>query len=65
MTPAGSEASAERLGGLVDPCIDRTKHHSLTDIPTIALCSATAGADSWVGAETSGSRKEERLREML
>lgn len=48
-----------------DPRLDRTKHHQLLDIVTIALCAIIAGADSWVECEVFGNAKRDWLRTFL
>ena len=50
---------------LPDPRIDRTKHHRLIDIVTIALCAVLSGADSFVEIATYGQAKEAWLRTFL
>jgi predicted transposase YbfD/YdcC len=50
---------------LPDPRIDRTKHHRLIDIVTIAICAVLSGADSFVEIATYGRAKEPWLRTFL
>jgi len=38
-----SAAIEEHFGGLIDPCIDRTKLHKLLDIIVITLCAIITG----------------------
>jgi predicted transposase YbfD/YdcC len=45
--------------------VDRTKHHALLDIVTIALCAIICGADSWVECEVFGTAKLAWLRTFL
>ena len=42
---------------LEDPRVDRTKHHELLDIITIAICGVICGADGWTGIEKFGKAK--------
>ncbi len=65
MASSDPSSLTEHFGSLVDPRIDRTRRHKLRDILIIALCGATAGADSWVDVEAFGLRKEAWLCEML
>ena len=48
-----------------DPRVERTRHHHLLDILTIALCATICGADSFVGIAEWGRAKEGWLRERL
>src|SRR3712207_5537630 len=48
-----------------DPRLDRTKHHQLLDILTIALCAVICGADGWVEIEQFGQAKLPWLRTFL
>ncbi len=41
----------EQFTTLEDPRVERTKHHQLLDIITIALCAVMCGADTWVDIE--------------
>jgi len=50
---------------LHDPRIERTKHHSLIDIISIAICAVICGADSWVAVETFGKAKQPWLERFL
>jgi predicted transposase YbfD/YdcC len=47
----------EHFATLEDPRIDRTKHHQLLAIITIALCAVICGADTWVDVEEFGKAK--------
>lgn len=47
---------------LTDPRVERTKHHSLIDIISIAICAVICGADSWVGVEAFGKAKHAWLQ---
>ena len=44
----------DAFASLNDPRVERTKHHSLIDIISIAICAVICGADSWVAVETFG-----------
>jgi len=48
-----------------DPRVERTKHHSLIDIISIAICAVICGADSWVAIETFGKAKQPWLERFL
>ncbi|WP_168218934.1 ISAs1 family transposase [Limnoglobus roseus] len=50
---------------LPDPRMDRTKKHSLGDIPVITLCAVVAGTDSWEEVEAFGEAKADWLRTFL
>ena len=50
---------------LSDPRVERTKHHLLIDIVTIAICAVICGADSWVAIETYGKAKQQWLQQFL
>jgi tellurite resistance protein len=53
--PVGS--ITEHFGHVVDPRVERTKHHQLLDIITIAVCAVICGADDWVEVEQFGNDK--------
>jgi len=48
---------AAHFAALDDPRVERTKHHSLIAILTIALCATICGADGWVEVEEFGKAK--------
>ena len=48
-----------------DPRIDRSKHHKLIDIITIAICAVICGAEGWTDIETYGVTKYEWLKQFL
>jgi len=48
---------AAHFATLDDPRVERTKHHSLIAILTIALCALICGADGWVEVEEFGTAK--------
>jgi len=50
---------AAHFATLDDPRVERTKHHSLIAILTIALCALICGADGWVEVEEFGTAKRE------
>lgn len=56
---------ADHFSSLKDPRIDRTKHHKLIDIITIAICAVICGAESWVGIEEYGNAKDGWLKQFL
>ncbi len=47
----------DHFATLEDPRVDRTKHHQLLAIITIALCAVICGADTWVDVEEFGKAK--------
>lgn len=55
----------KHFGDLEDPRIERTKHHPLISIVTIAILAVICGADSWVAIVTYGSSKREWLEQFL
>lgn len=50
---------------LPDPRVDRTKHHLLLDVLTIALCAVICGADDWVSISRFGIAKQAWFRTFL
>jgi len=56
---------ADHFRGLEDPRIDRSKHHKLIDIITIAICAMICGAQGWTDIETYGVTKYEWLKQFL
>ncbi len=56
---------ADYFAELPDPRIDRTKHHSLTNILVIALCAILCGADDFVAMENWGRARWGWLRQRL
>lgn len=48
-----------------DPRVDRTKHHGLMEIMTIALFAVLSGADGFVAIETYGKAKQQWLESFL
>ena len=63
--------AARRLGlvecfaEIVDPRIERTKQHLLTDILALAVLAVIAGAKGWEDIEEFGNQKHEWLRQFL
>jgi predicted transposase YbfD/YdcC len=55
----------QHFAAVSDPRLDRTKHHQLLDILTIALCAVICGADGWVEIEAFGHAKLPWLRTFL
>ena len=47
------------------PRVERTKHHQLVAIITIALCAVICGADTWVDIEEFGHAKRAWLETFL
>jgi hypothetical protein len=62
------ELAASILGyfaRIPDPRVDRTRHHSLTDILTLSLCAVICGADSFCAIETYGRARADWLRTFM
>ncbi len=55
----------EHFATLEDPRVERTKHHQLLAILTIALCAVICGADTWVDVEEFGHAKRAWLETFL
>ena len=53
------------LSELEDPRMDRTRHHSLQDILTIAITAIVCGADGWVQVAEFGRCKREWFQTFL
>ena len=51
MTEPAKSSITTPWGNLPNPCVRRTRPHALHDIPVIALCRVTRGADDWVRCE--------------
>jgi predicted transposase YbfD/YdcC len=60
-----SRSLTEHFASLPDPRVERTRHHALLDILTIALCATICGADGFVEMEAWGRAREPWLRERL
>ena len=56
---------ADHFSLLEDPRINRSKHHKLIDIITIAICAVIWGAEGWTDIETYGVTKYEWLKQFL
>jgi predicted transposase YbfD/YdcC len=56
---------ATSFASLVDPRMERTKHHRLLDIVLIAICAVVCGADGWVEVEAFGKTKKQWLKRFL
>jgi predicted transposase YbfD/YdcC len=65
MTDSPVTTIHQHFAALTAPRVDRTKHHALLDIVTIALCAILCGADSWVECEVFGQAKLAWLRTFL
>lgn len=64
--PESPQASIiEHFSTLTDPRVERTKHHQLVDIITIAILGVLCGADGWVEIEVFGHTKNEWLKQFL
>jgi len=50
---------------VTDPRIERTKHHGLIDIITIAVCAVIAGADDWIAIAAFGRAKRKWFKRFL
>ena len=59
------EVIEEHFGKIIDPRMDRTKHHKLIDIIAIAICAVICGAESWVDIELFGNSKVHWLATFL
>src|SRR4051794_12576081 len=55
----------DHFAPLQDPRVERTKHHLLLDILTIAVCAVICAADSWVEIEEFGNAKLTWFRSFL
>ena len=56
---------ARSFASLLDPRVERTKHHQLLDIILIAICAVVCGADGWVEVEAFGKMKKKWLKRFL
>ena len=64
--PAPATASLmEKFSTLVDPRIERTKKHSMTDLLVISICGFICGIDNWVELEEFGEFKKDWFKEFL
>ncbi len=62
-TPLGP--LAQSFATLVDPRVERTRHHQLLDIVLIAICAVNCGAEGWVEIEAFGKTKKKWLKTFL
>ena len=58
-------ALVECFAEIVDPRIERTKQHLLTDILALAVLAVIAGTEGWEDIEEFGNQKHEWLRQFL
>jgi predicted transposase YbfD/YdcC len=56
---------ATSFASLLDPRVERTKHHQLLDIVLIAICAVLCGAEGWVEVEAFGKAKKKWLKRFL
>jgi predicted transposase YbfD/YdcC len=56
---------ATSFASLLDPRVERTKHHQLLDIVLIAICAVVCGAEGWVEVEAFGKTKKKWLKGFL
>ena len=55
--PSPSVALLEHYSTVVDPRVERTRKHLLTDLLSIAICGFICGVDNWVELEDFGKAK--------
>ena len=67
MSPAKTKSPAlmVHFSTLVDPRIERTKRHSMTDLLVISICGFVCGIDNWVELEEFGEIREDWFRTFL
>lgn len=56
---------ADHFIAIEDPRVERTRHHKLIDIITIAICAVICGAEGWTDIETYGVAKYSFLKQFL
>ena len=56
---------AQSFRSLVDPRVERTRHHQLLDIVLLAICAVICGADEWTEVEAFGKTKKKWLKRWL
>ena len=61
----GKLALLECFSEIVDPRIERTKRHLLSDILTLAVLAVVAGAEGWEDIEEFGRSKHQWLKQYL
>ena len=57
MTQPGTAAIQDHFSQLMDPKVERTKHHPLVNAVTIVICAVICGAETWVEIEMYGKSK--------
>lgn len=65
MSPKPGQTITKHFATLKDPRVDRTKHHSLEALLTIAICAIVCGADDWVAVQAWGKAKRPWLEKFL
>jgi predicted transposase YbfD/YdcC len=60
-----SGSIVEQFGKLMDPRLERTRIHKLSDMLVIAICAIICHADSWVDVESYGRAKEAWFKTFL
>ncbi len=60
-----SRSIIEPFGSLLDPRLERTRIHKLSDILVIAICAIISHANSWVDVASYGRAKESWLKTFL
>ena len=65
MTQAPTATITDHFASLIDPRVDRTRRHLLSDILTIAICAVISGADSFTEMEQFGEDKESWFKTFL
>lgn len=65
MTERTDIGITKHFSALEDPRIERTKHHLLIDIVTIAICAVICGADDWIEVAAFGRGKLNWLQHFL
>lgn len=60
-----SASLVDHFANLVDPRVEGTRWHELTDIVAIAVCAVICGADNWVDVAFFGRCKEDWFRTWL
>lgn len=55
----------DHFSAIEDPRVERTRHHKLIVLITIAICAVICGAEGWTDIETYGLAKYEWLQQFL
>lgn len=63
--PDRRAALLDHYSSVVDPRVERTRKHLLTDLLTIAICGFICGVDNWVELEDFGKAKQEWFKTFL